>query len=84
VPLTPLLAVLELDPEAETVAAPYLHPVARGPREDGLLLPLGAALAPLPFRAHFPNAVASARQMDHAIGEEPPYESQTWCILCPQ
>jgi hypothetical protein len=74
VPLAPLLAVLELDPAAEAVALPYLHPVVWGPREGAsLMLPLGEALALLSFSAHFPEAEGYARQMYAAIGEEPPY-----------
>jgi len=58
VPLHPLLDTLELAPLLESTALLLLHPQActLAPGTTALVVPLGEALALLPFSRHFPDA----------------------------
>jgi hypothetical protein len=66
VPLHPLLDTVELAPLLETTALTLFHPQAYT-WADGttlLLVPLGEALAILPFRRHFPEALAQVMRIE--------------------
>ena len=69
VPLHPLLDTLELDLMLETTALTLLHPqsctLAHGAMS--LMVPLGEALALLPFSRHFPSALAQVMRIE-ALG----------------
>ena len=65
VPLHPLLDTVELTPLLEGTALTLLHPrtctLATG--ATVLMVPLGEALAVLPFRRHFPEALTHVLQI---------------------
>src|SRR5262245_30202570 len=60
VPLHPLLDTVELDPLVEMTALTLFHPKSYtlGKGETALMVPVGEALAVLPFSRHFPDAIA--------------------------
>jgi hypothetical protein len=66
VPLHPLLDTVELVPRLETTALTLFHPQVYT-LADGtttLLVPLGEALAVLPFSRHFPEALAQVMRIE--------------------
>jgi hypothetical protein len=66
VPLHPLLDTLELDPLLECTVLLLLHPETY-PLASGimaLVVPLGEALALLPFSRHFPDAVVHVGRIE--------------------
>jgi hypothetical protein len=66
VPLHPLLDTVELTPLLEGTALTLLHPrtctLATG--ATVLMVPLGEALAVLPFSRHFPDALAQVTRLE--------------------
>ena len=66
VPLHPLLDTVELDPMLEGTALTLFHPqsytLAQG--ATALMVPLGEALAVLPFSRHFPDALALVTRIE--------------------